>query len=450
MAVRRDSWTKEEIDSSLEGFGDVQAGAGVDGPNWKSRNLSSEFIEVNQKVTGVDKPFLFLTLVILMIGVIMVLSASFAREFYATGEPMRLFLRQLFFAATGIVLMMLTSRISVRTMSRWSTHLLLISIGLLIFVLIMGIRVNGAKRWLGIGGANSSFTFQPSEIAKVAIILSFAQMTCRFGKERMRTFKSGVLPFGAITATMIVLLGLEPHLSAVIIVTVLAVIMMFAGGTRLRWFLVAGLVLGAVIGILVIMSLRTSAPPENANTATEQLAQTKWGDKFGYAGKRIDAWLNPDDDPLNEGFQIRQSLLAVGSGGLLGQGLGQSRQKYLYLPEEHNDYIFAIVCEELGFIGAILILLLFALLIVRGFWLALHAKDMFSSLITTGITSLLAIQVFLNVAVVTNMVPATGISLPFFSYGGTALWIQLVQMGIILSVSREIPLTKTKKQESAE
>ena len=166
----------------------------------------------------------------------------------------------------------------------------------------------------------------------------------------------------------------------------------------------------------------------------------KWGDAYGYAGERVDAWLNPEADPLGDGFQIRQSLLAVGSGGLLGQGLGQSRQKYLYLPEEHNDYIFAIVCEELGYIGAMLIIMLFVLLIIRGFWLAINAKDKYSSLITIGITSLLAIQVFLNIAVVINLVPATGISLPFFSSGGTALWLQLAQMGIILAVSREIPL----------
>ena len=438
---------KRNLEFEYEGLSDIQAEAGADGkPNWEHRELSSEFVDTHQKKLGVDKPFLVLTLVILLIGVVMVLSASFARSYYASGEPMKLFLRQLVFAISGVALMVLVSRVSVRTMSRWSTHLLLASIAMLILVLIVGIRVNGAKRWIGIGGANGSFTFQPSEIAKVAIILSFAQMICKFGRARMRTFKFGILPFAMITGIVVVLLGLEPHLSAVIIIAVLAVIMMFAGGTKLRWFLLAGLVICAAAGLLVLMNLRTLPPQEEAQTTSEQLTQIKWGDKLGYAGRRIDAWINPDADPLNDGFQIRQSLFAVGSGGLLGQGLGQSRQKYLYLPEEHNDYIFAIVCEELGFIGAMLILMLFALLIVRGFWLALHAKDKFSSLITIGITSLLAIQVFLNVAVVTNLVPATGISLPFFSYGGTALWIQLVQMGIILAVSREIPLTKQEME----
>ena len=434
--------------SNFSEFGSAETQAPSEGaPSWESRKLSSEYINSTVKISGVDKPFLVLTLVILLIGVIMVLSASFARAFYTSGEPMRLFTRQLVFAISGVAMMLLVSRIRIRTMSRWSTHLLLLSIALLILVLVIGNRINGSKRWIGIGGQNGSFTFQPSEIAKVAVILSFAQLMCKFGKARMRTFGFGVLPFAVIIGTVDILLGLETHLSAAIIITVLAAIMMFAGGTKIRWFLLAVLIVGMVAGMLVIMSLKTSSPEKDAQTAGEQQARTQWGDKFGYAGERIDAWLNPEVDPLDTGFQTRQSLLAVGSGGLLGQGLGQSRQKYLYLPEEHNDYIFAIVCEELGFIGAMLILMLFALLIVRGFWLALHAKDQYSSLITTGITSLLAIQVFLNVAVVTNLVPATGISLPFFSYGGTALWIQLVQMGIILAVSREIPLTKFERQE---
>ena len=443
--------SKGKISSQFEKLDDVQAGASTEGlPSWENRELSSEFIETNQKITGIDKPFLILTLVLLIIGVIMVLSASFARAYYNTGEPMRLFTRQAVFAISGVAMMLLVSRIRIRTMSRWSTHLLFVSIVLLALVLVIGTRINGAKRWIAIGGANGSFTFQPSEIAKVAVILSFAQIICKIGKEKLRTFKYGVMPFAVLTVIVVGLLGLERHFSATIIIVALAAIMMFAGGTSIRWFLLAGLIVGTVVGLVVLMSLRTAPPQESDQNSNEQQEQTQWVSKFGYAGRRIDAWLNPEADPLDAGFQTRQSLLAVGSGGLLGQGLGQSRQKYLYLPEEHNDYIFAIVCEELGFIGAMLVLMLFALLIVRGYWLALHAKDKYSSLITTGITSLLAIQVFLNVAVVTNIVPATGISLPFFSYGGTALWIQLVQMGIILAVSREIPLTKTERQEEAE
>jgi len=327
-------------------------------------------------------------------------------------------------------------------------QLLVVSIALLVLVLIIGIRVNGATRWIGIGGENSSLTFQPSEIAKLALVLSFAQMICKLGKEKMKTFKYGVLPFAVVTGIMIVLLRMEPHLSAIIIVTALAAIMMFAGGTRLRWFVLAVTILTSMICGFIFFQLRSTVPDVDIRDMTMETVRNNLDlSGLGYEGRRITAWLNPDADPLRDGFQIRQSLNAVGSGGLLGLGLGQSRQKHLYLPEEHNDYIFAIVCEELGFIGAMLILMLFALLIVRGYWLAMNANDKFSSLITIGITSLLAIQVFLNVAVVTNLLPATGISLPFFSYGGTALWIQLVQIGIILAVSREIPLTREKEAD---
>jgi len=416
--------------------------------DWDERDLSDEFIDAGKKGPGVDKPMLVITLVILLIGVIMVLSASFARGFYMQSDPLRLFSRQFIFAVSGVAIMLITSRISVRTISRWSMQLLLVSLVLLVLVLFIGNRVNGATRWIGIGGTDGTLTFQPSEIAKLAVILAFAQMACKLGKERMKTFKYGVIPFAVVTLITIILLRMQPHLSAIIIITALAAIMMFAGGTRLRWFLLAVTILIAMISGFIFFHMRSTVPDVavrdvSMETVRENLDLTG----LGYEGRRITAWLNPDDDPLGGGFQIRQSLNAVGSGGLLGVGLGQSRQKHLYLPEEHNDYIFAIVCEELGFIGAMLILMLFALLIIRGYWLAMNANDKFSSLITIGITSLLAIQVFLNIAVVTNLLPATGISLPFFSYGGTALWIQLVQIGIILAVSREIPLSREKSKK---
>ena len=435
-------------DSGFEGFSDAQVSTGVDGlPNWRSRELSDEYSEAAGKHPGVDIPFLVLTLLLLAIGIIMVLSASFAREYYSTGVPTRLFMRQLVFAVSGVAIMLVASRIKVRTLSRWSMLLLVVSIALLALVLVVGIKLNGARRWLSIGGSNSPLTFQPSEIAKLALILAFAQMICSFGRSRMRTFKFGVLPFVAVTGIIVGLVALEPHLSAAIIITTLAVLLMFAGGTRFRWFALAGLAVAAAIGIVAFTYFRSQAQEGDTQSVRELAAQTQWDTVgLGYAGRRLNAWLDPEADPLGDGFQIRQSLYAVGSGGLLGQGLGQSKQKYLYLPEEHNDYIFAIVCEELGYIGAMLILLLFALLIVRGFWLALHAKDKFSSLVVTGITSLLAIQVFLNVAVVINLLPATGISLPFFSSGGTALWLQLIQVGIVLSISRDIP----GRQESVE
>ena len=363
-----------------------------------------------------DVPFAMLTLLLLSIGVVMVLSASFARAYYdfenrTGGRATYYFLRQLVFAVLGVVAMFAASRFHVNTYRKYSVALMGIALGLLFAVLFIGSKINNARRWINLGFT----TFQPSEIAKIAMILYFATLICKY-KERMATPR-GLIPFVAILASIIFLLVLEPHFSASVIMFLIAAIMLFLGGAQLRWFIVGGGAF-ALVGLLIVT-------------------------KFSYASSRISAWLNPYDYATGDGWQIIQSLYAVGSGGLLGTGLGQSRQKYLYLPEEHNDFIFSVVCEELGFIGAVLILLLFALLVCRGYWLAIHAKDRYSFLVCMGITSLLAIQVILNVAVVTNFMPATGISLPFFSYGGTALLIQLAEMGIILSISRDIPSKKS-------
>lgn len=434
--------SERRVQQNIDEYGDphIPSDDGVSF-DWEERELSSEYLDSIEQPRSIDKPMLIITLVIMLIGVIMVLSASYARGSYSTGGPLRLFLRQGTFAVVGIVFMLITSRISTKTISRWSMQLLLFSIVLLVLVPIIGIRVNGARRWLGFGSQeNTIFTFQPSEVAKLALILSFAQMACKIGINKMKTFKFGVVPFAIVTIIMIILFRLQSHLSAIIIITALSAIMMFAGGTRIKWFILVVAVLVSMISGLIYFQLRANVPefdPDEASVDTIRSNVDFSG--MGYEGRRINAWLNPDADPLGDGFQIRQSLNAIGSGGLLGLGLGQSRQKYLYLPEEHNDYIFAILCEELGFIGAMLVIMLFILLIIRGYWLGIHAKDKFGSLIVIGITSLLALQVFLNIAVVTNLLPATGISLPFFSYGGTALMLQLVQIGIILAVSREIP-----------
>ncbi len=364
--------------------------------------------ETEVKRGKMDLPFLLLTLIILVIGLIMVLSASFARAYYEEGNAAYVFTRQLLFSVSGVAFMIIASRFPTSFYRRVSMWVLIAALILLLAVPIIGVKSNGARRWLGIGG---SFTFQPSEIAKAGVVLSFSAMAATY-KEKMKTFKYGVLPFVVILAIIVGLLALEPHLSACVIIVALGAILMFAGGTRIYWFIIVGLGAGGVGWLLV--------------------------NKLAYASARIQIWQDPMANKLGDGWQMVQSLYAIGSGGLLGLGLGQSRQKYLYLPEEHNDFIFSIVCEELGFIGAVLILILFALLIIRGFWLAMHAKDKFGSLVITGITSLLALQVFLNIAVVTNLIPCTGISLPFFSYGGTALWIQLVEMGIVLAFSRDI------------
>ena len=363
-----------------------------------------------KKRGGLDLPLFILVVVLLTVGVIMVLSASFARAYYEGGNPTYIFSRQLIFAIAGVVVMLVVSKIRVSVFRKWSGIALLVSIALLALVLIIGIVGGGSRRWINLGFT----TFQPSEIAKLAVILFYAKMICDRSKKQMKSFKQGILPFGIVAGVIVGLLILEPHLSASIIIIGITGIMIIAGGANLKQIGLMVLAV-AVLGAVAVLLLP-------------------------YAQDRITGWLHPENDPLGDGFQILQSLYAIGSGGLLGVGLGQSRQKYMYLPEEHNDYIFPIVCEELGFIGAVLILMLFALLIIRCFWIALHAKTKYGSLITTGIAGLLAIQVFLNVAVVTNLIPSTGISLPFFSYGGTALMIQMMEMGIVLSVSRDIPL----------
>ena len=364
----------------------------------------------------VDLPFVLLTLMLLTIGVIMVLSASFARAYYdleneTGGKATYYFVRQLLFAVAGVGVMLICSKFPMALYRRLSFLIMLIAIGTLAMVPLIGVDAGGAKRWISLGFT----TFQPSEIAKVAVILYFSALICRY-KDKMSTFKYGILPFALILVLIVGLLVLEPHLSASVIILAVGAVMLFVGGARLYWFVGGGIALVAVGALLVT--------------------------KFAYASARISTWLDPFSDMSGDGWQIVQSLYAIGSGGLLGLGLGQSRQKYLYLPEEHNDFIFSVVCEELGLVGAVLILALFALLIVRGYWLAMHARDRYSFLVCTGITTLLALQVILNVAVCTNLIPCTGISLPFFSYGGTALLIQMAEMGIILSMSRDIPAKK--------
>ena len=365
----------------------------------------------------VDVPFLLLTLLLLTIGVVMVLSASYASAYYdlsneTGGKATYYFMRQLAFAGIGVAAMLFFSRFPVAFFRRFSFWVLVTALVLMVAVVFIGIGNEQATRWIEIAG----ISVQPSEIAKIGVILVFANMICNY-KNEMGTFKRGVLPFGIILVVIVGLLVLQPHYSAAIIIIAIGAVMMFVGGARSIWFVGGFFVVAAFL--LLAMSISD------------------------YAAARVVIWRDPFSDPRGDGFQVVQSLLAIGSGGMFGLGLGQSRQKYLYLPEEHNDFIFSIVCEELGFIGACIILALFALLIIRGFWLAMHAKSRFDFLVCGGLTALLALQVLLNVAVVTNLVPCTGISLPFFSYGGTALLMQLGEMGLILSMSRDIPAKKS-------
>lgn len=367
---------------------------------------------VKERKAGFDTPFFLLVLLLLTMGVVMVLSASFPRAYYdpgniTGGNAAYYFVRQLLFALLGTGIMLLASKLPMGFYRRYSFPFLAFALALLMLVPFVGVKVNGSRRWLGIGG----LTLQPSELAKLAVILSFSVLICKM-RGRMKTFRYGILPFASILLAIVGLLVLEPHFSASIIIIAVGGVMLFLGGVRLGWFIGAAAAAGGALAVLLAF--------------------------FPYASSRITTWRDPFSSSSDEGYQIVQSLYSIGSGGLSGLGLGGSRQKFLYLPEEHNDFIFAVACEELGFIGAALILTLFALLILRGYWIALHCRERYDFLVCAGISTLLAIQVFLNVAVVTNLVPCTGISLPFFSYGGTALLIQLGEMGIILSASRTI------------
>ena len=276
---------------------------------------------------------------------------------------------------------------------------------LLLSVLLFGESVNGARRWINIGGLQ----FQPSEIAKFTLIVLFAKLTKQFGK-KARQFRKGVLGFGAALLGILVPLALEKHLSAILLMGMVAVSMMFVAGTHPKWLL-AGAGVAAVFVLVYITFM-------------------------GYAGDRVSAWLHPESDPSDTGYQILQSLYDIGSGGIFGLGFGRSRQKYLYLPFQYNDYIFAVVCEELGLVGAVLIILAFAALILRGYQIALRASSRFATVLGAGLVTLIGVQTLLNLCVVTNLLPSTGIALPFFSYGGTALAVNLGEMGVILSISR--------------
>lgn len=365
---------------------------------------------------GVDIPFLLLVLLLLAVGLIMLYSASYAQSEYDTGYQIstKYLQKQAACAALGLIGMWAFSRIppKVWLKSAWAVYG--ISIVLLLSVLVIGESVNGARRWINIAGIQ----FQPSEIAKFAMILLFARLTKYFGTSA-KDFRHGVLGFGMALLGILVPLALEKHLSAIMLIGMVGVAMMFVAGTNMKW-LGAGAAAAAVFVVIYVSFM-------------------------GYAGDRITAWLHPEQDPGDTGYQILQSLYAIGSGGLFGLGFGKSRQKYLYLPFQYNDYIYAIICEELGLVGAVLIIVLFAAVIIRGYWIALRAEDRFSTVLAAGLVTLIAVQTALNLGVVTNLLPSTGIALPFFSYGGTALAVNLGEMGVVLSISRQ--RNQTKKQE---
>ena len=361
-----------------------------------------------------DITFLSFVLVILTIGLVMLFSASYAYSYEYYGNSYKFISKQLLFAVIGVAVMFGISKINYHYIRKFSWIIFAISIGLLVFLLIVPPMVSGmdVKRWFVVGPIN----FQPSEIAKFAIILLFSSLISA-NHEMMKNTKF-ILFLIAVLGVTCGLVILEPHLSATLLIFLIGIVLMVVGGLPKKWIF-GGALGGVGLGAIAIFSGLIS-----------------------YGSDRIKYWRDPWLDPSGKGYQTIQSLLAIGSGGILGRGIGQSRQKYLWVPEPHNDFIFAIVCEELGLVGALVIIVLFALLMWRGFTIAMRAPDKFGSLLAVGLTFQVGLQAMLNIFVVTNTMPNTGISLPFFSYGGSSLVILLAEMGIILSVSRAASLQK--------
>lgn len=365
---------------------------------------------------GFDVPFLIILLILLTIGLACMFSASYAYAYYWNdGDSYFYIKKQLIFAAIGLVAMFVLSAVDYRVWHKLALPVTGVSLVLLVVVLLIP-SSDGVQRWISLPGIGQ---FQPSEIAKFALIVLFAHMIS-LNYKKMKTFTKGYLPFMAILAVICALIVAEPHLSGTILVLAIGMVMMYIGGTRLFYLLMTLILGGAAVMVVVFV--------------------------LGYEKDRIDVWLNLTEvyaQNRDVAWQSMQSLYAIGSGGLMGLGFGNSREKHLFLPEPQNDFIFSIVCEELGFVGAVLIILLFAALVWRGFLIAMRAPDKFGFMLAIGLTVQIAIQVAINIAVVTNLLPNTGISLPFFSYGGSSLVMLLAQMGILLSVSRHMKVKQT-------
>lgn len=373
---------------------------------------------------GPDMYFLVLLLIILVIGLATLYSASHVYAFnYQDGDSYYYIRKQLLWVAMGLVAMFAFSVVDYHVLHKLAWVLWLASLALLVVALMMP-SSTGVRRWIRIPGLGQ---FQPSEVAKFALILLFAHLIS-LNHKRMHTFTRGFLPLILILGVTCGLVVIEPHLSGTLLIGLLGFVMMFVGGVSV-WWLVA--VLGAG-GAGVVFMVKV----------------------LGYEQDRIAVWLHPLECFANQitfadgmsgrdhAWQTVQSLYAIGSGGLLGQGPGNSRQKHLFLPEPQNDFIFSVYCEEMGFVGAVVLIVLFALLVWRGFVIGMRAPDKFGCMLSIGLTAQIGLQMAINVAVVSNLIPNTGISLPFFSYGGTSILMLLAQMGVVLSISRQSRMEK--------
>ena len=358
---------------------------------------------VIKKTNSVDVGFLSVVIILLVFGLIMVFSASYPSANARYGDGLYFIRRQAIWAVLGVAAMAVTMKTDYRIYRKFAMPIAIATLVLLVLVLASR-PINGARRWLGVG----ALTIQPSEIAKVAVIIYFAA-GLSVTKEKIRQF-SYLVRYGVMLGVVLLLLILEPHMSVCIIISLVALVMLLVAGANPKHFMIAALV---VIPVAIALAFGAD-----------------------YRADRLITYIDPFVDPKGDGWQIIQSLYAIGSGGLFGLGFGNSRQKYMYVSEPQNDFIFSIVCEELGLVGAFVVIALFTILIWRGIKIAMSAPDTFGSLLVTGIVSLVGIQTFLNIAVVTKMVPTTGIPLPFFSAGGSSLVFLMAAMGMVLNVSR--------------
>ncbi len=374
--------------------------------------------------SGFDMPFFILLTVILIVGLATLYSASHVYAFnYENGDSYFFIRKQLLFAAIGMVGMFAVSMVDYHVLHKFAWIIWAISLVLLVVAFLMP-SSTGVHRWVRIPGLGQ---FQPSELAKFALVLLFAHLIS-LNHKKMKTFTKGFLPLFVILGITCALVVIEPHLSGTLLIGLLGFAMMYIGGVRIGWLL--GVLGIGVVGVVVMIAV------------------------LGYEQDRVMVWLHPLESFANEiqfadgvsgkdhAWQTVQSLYAIGSGGLLGQGPGNSRQKHLFLPEPQNDFIFSVFCEEMGFIGALLVLVLFGLLVWRGFVIGMRAPDKFGCLLAIGLTLQIGLQVAINVAVVSNLMPNTGISLPFFSYGGTSILMLMLQMGVVLSISRQARMEK--------
>lgn len=374
-------------------------------------------IKEGKKLNPCDFILCITVALLLSLGIVMVLSASSPSSLSETESSYTYVIKQLQSAILGIALMIFISRIDYRILKNKKIYLAayIVSVGILFLVLVPGIgkSVNGARRWIKLG-----ITFQPSEITKVGIIIFFAAILTE-NRDKLKNIKTGFFaPLAFVLIPALILLLVQNHLSVVIVLVVVVSVMMLMAGSKLSHFATFGSI-GAVLGSIGLYIM------------------AKYTESGSFRIKRITSFLDPWADAKGAGWQVIQSLYAIGSGGLFGVGLGDSKQKYLYIPEPHNDFIFAVLAEELGFFGCVIVILLFAIFIWRGILIAMKAPDMFGSLLAIGITTLIGIQAIINIAVVTSSIPNTGMPLPFFSYGGTSLVILLCSVGILLNISRQ-------------